>query len=203
MSSHQSAPTPEDFIPDKFKRKSTGRDYLIYLVVLVLFVGVVGGGAYYFTRPKPEQEKLLAKFKKPEVTLPAEPVRLQGRKTPELDGLLGKEEAAAEAAVVASRQAESKPVAVSTYSGGGPNRVVVSADPKLPAASAVFIQFAEALKVSGVVAGNPAKVMISGRMFRAGETIDPEQSVTFVGVDGDKKLLLLRDNTGAELSLTY
>jgi len=81
--------------------------------------------------------------------------------------------------------------------------VVASDDPKLPEASAEFIRYAEALRVSSVVPGKPAKVMIGGRLFRAGQMIDAEETVTFAGVDGVKKVLILRDQSGAELRLSY
>lgn len=193
-----SLPPPDDFSPEKFRKKSNVRDYAIYALVLVVAVGVIGGAVYYFTRSESEKDKLMARF---DQAMGDDP-RLPELKEPKLDGVLG-EEAAAKAPPVAERKTESRPVGVSTYSGGGPNRVMLSTDPKLPRASLAFIQYTEALRVSSVVQGNPAKVMIAGKLFRAGEVIDPEQGVTFVGVDGVKTAVILRDPSGAELRLSY
>lgn len=190
--------TPDEFRPENFKKKSNVRDYVIYAVVLIVVLGVIGGTVYYFTRSKEEQAKLRAKLDTPlnEQAPPALP-ELKGSKA---ELLLNEQDPELKAA---PKKAESKPVGVSTYSGGGPNRVVLSTDAKLPQASLAFIQFAETLKVSSVVQGATAKLMIAGKMYRAGEVIDADQAVTFVGVDGAKNLILLRDKSGAELSLSF
>lgn len=199
---------PDKIDLDKFRKKSTAKDYVVYLSVLVVAAGLIGGGVYYFTRSEPEKEKLQAALsgKLEDAGLrdgkeAGEPPATV-RKEPDLDGLLG-EETEETAAPVPVKRTESKAVAVSVYSGGGPNRVMESADPKVPRASAEFIEYAEALRLSGVVPGKPAKVMIGGRMFRGGEVIDEGRGVTFAGVDAVKKVLILRDESGAELRLSY
>ncbi len=190
--------TPDEFRPEKFKKKSNARDYVIYAVALILVLGLIGGAVYYFTRSKEEQDKLRAKL---DTSLSdQERPALPELKSPKAEALLSEQDAETK---VVPRKTESKPVGVSTYSGGGPNRVVLSADPKLPQASLAFIQFAEALKVSSVVQGATAKLMIAGKMYRAGEILDADQAVMFVGVDGAKSLIRLRDKSGAELSLSF
>lgn len=202
-----SLPSPDEFRPEKFQKKSGARDYVVYAVVLVVLLGVVGGGAYYFTRSKAEKDKLHAKLDTTltDAGLRSDPPPPPKLKDPKLDGLLGEEDAGAKAAAAAAaaKKAEAKPVGVSTYSGGGPNRVMLSSDPKLPKASVAFIQYAEALKVSSVVQGSPAKVMIAGKLYRSGEIIDEKLGVTFAGVDAAKTALILRDFRGAEVLLSY
>lgn len=198
-------PSPGEFRPENFKKKSTARDYLIYAAVLVIVIGLIGGSVYYFTRSKAEKDELQAKLdqKMNEAGLRSDAPPPPTLKAPKLDGLLGEEPAEAKQAEAVAKKAEPKAVAVSTYSGGGPNRVLLSDAPDLPKASLAFIQFAEVLRVSSVVQGNPAKVMIAGKLFRSGDVIDAVQGVTFVGVDGVKTALILRDQKGAELRVTY
>lgn len=200
-----SLPKPEEFRPEKFKRKTKVRDYVIYSVALIIVLGVIGGSVYFFTRSKTEQDQLRAKLDEAmkEAGLgEKEPTPLPQLKAPKLDGLLGEEHAEADAKAAAA-QTESKAASVSTYSGGGPNRILLSDDAKLPKASVAFMQFVEALRVSSVVQGTPAKIMIAGKLFRAGEVIDEQLGVTFVGVDAAKIALILRDRQGAELRLSY
>jgi hypothetical protein len=211
MSNHPNIPpamkSPDEFRPEKFKNKSSARDYVIYAVALVVVLGVIGGSVYYFTRSKAEKDELRAKLDETitDAGLRPDPTQPAKLKTPKLGNLMGEEGAEGEAKVAGevAPKTGSKPVAVSTYSGGGPNRVVLSTDPKLPQASLGFIQFAEALKVSSVVQGSTPKLMIAGKMYRAGEVIDEEQAVTFVSVDREKSLILFRDKKGAELHLSF
>ena len=211
MSSHSLPPplAPDGFKSVKAKNKSTLRDYAVYAVILVILLGLIGGSAYYFTRPKSEQEQLRSKLDRTrdEMLLrdgkdKAEPERLPELKAPKnLDGLLDDSVAAPKTTPPIANTAVPKTGNVSTYAGGRANGVLLSDDPGLPKASPEFIHFAETLKVSGVLQGPPAKAMMNGRMFRAGAIIDPELGVTFVSVEGSK--LLLRDKNGAELRLTY
>ena len=206
------SPTPQgDFHPEKFARKSTLRDYAIYAVLLVVLLGLVGGFAYYFTRPKPEKEQLRAKLDHTlgEVTLrdgkeKTEPPPLPELKTPKnLDGLLDDGTTTGKTTPPTGNLPAIKTGSVSTYSGGKQNGVLRSDDAKLPQASPEFIHFAEVMKVSGVFQGTPSKAMLNGRMFRASAVIDADLGVIFVDVDGAQKRLLLRDKTGAELRLAY
>jgi hypothetical protein len=203
-------PPPDEFRPEKFQKKSQARDYVIYVVLLVIVLGMTGGSVYFFTRSESEQGKLLGKLdnslNKMGLGVEKTPEPLPKLKDPKLDGIFDEEApgGAAKSAAVAGKKPEaSKPVAVSTYASGGPSRVSLSTDPKLPKASVAFIKFAEALKASSVVQGNPAKVMIAGKLIRAGEMIDDKLGVTFVGVDGAKSALILRDYLGAELFVGY
>ncbi|MFA6960454.1 MAG: hypothetical protein WC205_06875 [Opitutaceae bacterium] len=208
MSSHRltpSTPIPEPFRPEKFKSKSKPRDYLIYASVLILFVGLVGGTAYYLTRTEAEKEQLVAKIKHTfGVKDKPDSIKIPALKPPKLDGLLDRLDGEPkEDPAIAERKTSLQTGAVSTYSGSGQNGVSLSPDAKLPKPSAEFIQFTESLKVSSVVQGNPAKVMLNGRMYRTGAVINPDLGVTFQGVDGEKSYLLFRDGTGAELRLSY
>lgn len=214
ISSNPLMPSPTsqgDFRPEKFERKSTLRDYAIYAVLLVLLLGLIGGSAYYFTRPKPEKEKLRAKLDQTlgDVTLrdekeKPEPPPLPELKNPKnLEGLLDDPAAGPKPSSPAGINGLPKTGSVSAYAGGRQNGVLLSDDPKLPQASPAFIAWAQSLKVSGVLQGAPAKAMLNGRMFRAGAIIEPEQGIVFVDVDGAQKRILLRDKTGAELRLSY
>lgn len=210
MSSYQippSAASPDGFKSVKSKNKSTLRDYVVYSVLLAILLGAISGGAYYFTRPKTEKEKLRAKLDHTldEVALrdgkQLEPPELKAPK--QLDGIIDDGAATSKSSSSAGKNPPSKTGAVSTYAGGAQNGVLLSDDPAAPKANPAFIQFAETLKVSGVLQGTPAKAMMNGRLFRAGAVIDPELGVTFVSVDDSSNRILLRDKTGAELRLAY
>jgi hypothetical protein len=199
-------PNPDDFRPENFKKKSGVRDYLIYLVVLVILLGVGGGAYYYYTRSPAEQRELKAKLDRAVGNDAAAANAKEGkvkRKQLDLGGVLEGETEAVDAAAPERKTVAPKAEAVSAYGGGGQSLVLASDNAQLPKPRPEFIKFVESLKVSGVLQGNPAKAMISGRMFRVGAVIDPELGVSFVGVDSVQKFLILRDKTGAELHLTY
>ncbi|MFA6289037.1 MAG: hypothetical protein WC661_16770 [Opitutaceae bacterium] len=211
MSSYPMPPSsasPDGFQSVKSKNKSTLRDYVVYGVILTILLGVAGGSVYYFTRPKAEKEQLRAKLDHTlnDVALrdgkqPVEPPELKAPKN--LDGILDDGSTAPKSPSPTGNNPTSKTGSVSTYAGGKQNGVLLSDDPALPKPSLAFIQFAEALKVSGVLQGASAKAMLNGRLFRAGAVIAPELGVIFVGVDEPNKRLILRDKTGAELRLAY
>ncbi len=203
-----SSASPDGFQSVKAKNKSTLRDYVVYGMILIILLCVIGGAAYYFTRPKVEKEKLRTKLDHTlnDVALREgkQPMAAPELKSPkELDGLLDDGSTTAKSSSSTGNTSASKTGGVSTYAGGTQNGVLLSDDPALPKASPAFIQFAETLKVSGVLQGSPAKAMMNGRLFRAGTIIDPELGVMFVSVDGSSNRILLRDKTGAELRLAY
>ena len=83
-----------------------------------------------------------------------------------------------------------------------PDPVSVAA-PKRPEPSARFVRFADALKVSGVFQGTPARALVDGRLVREGEMIDLALGIRFAGVDADTKYLILEDATTAQLRVKY
>ncbi|MEJ1972558.1 MAG: hypothetical protein WDM96_08905 [Lacunisphaera sp.] len=166
--------------------------------MLVLLAALVGGPLYYFTRSTADKDRLRAKF------------GLLAGGTAQRDGASAASQARpskAENVPATSLFMESKPApatgSVSAYSGSKRAGVLRSDDPKSPEAGTDFMQFAEALKISGAIQGNPAKAILNGKSFRAGDTLEPTLGVTFAGLDGAKKCILLRDKTGAELRVTY
>lgn len=64
-------------------------------------------------------------------------------------------------------------------------------------ASQEFRNFVAGLTVSGVFWGTPARALINGRTYRAGDTIDQAQGIVFVEADNEAKVLVFRDRTGA------
>jgi cytoskeletal protein RodZ len=60
-----------------------------------------------------------------------------------------------------------------------------------------FRAFVANAKITGVIGGTPPKIILNGRMARAGDIVDPGLGVTFENVDAEKKLLVFRDRTGA------
>jgi hypothetical protein len=71
------------------------------------------------------------------------------------------------------------------------------------AASPAFRSFVANAKVSGVFQGNPARAMINGRLFRAGETVDPGLGITFSGLDPERHSLVFKDKSGAIVARKY
>jgi hypothetical protein len=198
-----SAPRPEDFRPENFRQQAGFRDYVIYAILATILLGVAGGAANYFTRSPAEQVQLKAKFRhmlgKVEPDDP-KPIKLK-LKAPKLEGIM---EPDSVPAVTETKTEAARPTGGSSaYAGGGPTKILPSDDPKAPPASPEFLEFATTLKIKGVLQGNPAKAMLNGRLFRVGESISAELGVTFASVDPVKKFLLLRDQSGAELRVSY
>jgi hypothetical protein len=72
-----------------------------------------------------------------------------------------------------------------------------------PDASPEFRSFVATARVSGVFQGAPARVMINGKLTRAGETVDPGLGIIFEGLDPEKKHLIFRDPSGVIISRRY
>jgi hypothetical protein len=70
-------------------------------------------------------------------------------------------------------------------------------------ASPAFRSFVANAKISGVFQGAPPRVMINGRLARAGDTVDSALAITFDGIDPDKKLILFKDKFGAVVTRRY
>ncbi len=195
-------PSPEDVRPENFQPRKVQkpRDKLAVFTAVLAGVVVAGGGLYYFTRPAGERQQLRADLTQ-QLTKPAETKPAQLREATEVAEAMG-ETAAAPAARPAETTPDARPA--TAYAGGSPTRILPADNPKLPPASADFLKFAEALRVSGVVPGNPARVMLNGKLFRGGDTVDAALGVRFIGVEtAPRKCFILRDATGAELKLTY
>ena len=121
------SPAPGEFRREKFRTKSTLRDYLVYGLVLVGLGALVGAGVDFFNRPPREKERLRESFiafftPKPE---PME-IRVASRKAPDLDELDGRETAAKTPPPPPAKTPLPKPDAATAYAGGGPNRVLPS-----------------------------------------------------------------------------
>ncbi len=66
-----------------------------------------------------------------------------------------------------------------------------------------FRSFVANAKVTGVIVGTPGKIILNGRLARAGDMVEPALGVTFEGIDGDRKLLVFRDKSGAVVTKKY
>lgn len=189
--------TGEPFDPSRYRKKSTRKDYAIYIAVVAVLAAVIAGGFYFFTRSKAEQDRLRAK-----IGMEIEPKPTFELRTSKAETLM-EEAAPAAAPAPAPAKFTAPAVASSTYSGAS-TRLIFSKDPALPQPSPAFVTFAQELKVSAVVQGPPARLMLGGRpAVAAGKVIDESLGVTFVGLDIAQKTILLRDVTGAELRVGY
>ena len=178
-----------EFRPEKFQKKSTVRDYMIYGALLLFIAAVAGAGYYYFTRSPQEKKRLQSQFGE---ALPREnePADAAAR-------------ARQEPAPAPARPAPQDGMASAYAGGGGANRVLAPENPNAPKPSPSFIKFATVLKISGVVPGASAKAVLNGTLYHAGDVIERSLGITLTGIDGEKKCLLLRDKNGVELRLTY
>ena len=223
------AKSPEKPDAARFKRKATSRDYLIYTGALVLLVAVGVGTYFYFLKPEETKaafsgakEKFDQAVKLPPGVLGDPKASIDGAKDAmankrdsklaPIDAVLNGEDvepaaakAAAEAAAKAGAAAAATRSEKSTaYSGASNTGVVVApATATAPAPSPRFVRYAEALVVSGVFQGAPARALVDGRIIRSGDVIEPMLAVTFVGVDAPAKQLILEDKTGAQVRVKY
>ncbi len=98
--------------------------------------------------------------------------------------------------------AASQPVAISSTIAPG----VSATNDNISAAaeaSPQFRSFVANAKISGVFQGDPPRVMINGRLARAGDTVEPGLVITFDSIDPDKKLILFKDKAGAIVTRRY
>jgi hypothetical protein len=70
-------------------------------------------------------------------------------------------------------------------------------------ASPAFRSYVANAKISGVFQGNPPRIMLNGRLARAGDTVESNLGITFDGLDPDRKQILFKDKTGATVMRHY
>ncbi len=219
---------PEKPDAAKFKRKATARDYFIYAGAFVILVLLGGVGYFYVLKPEETKaaftgakEKFDNAVKLPPGVLGDPKGSIDGAKDAmtnqrdsklaPIDAILngddaeaGAAKAKAEADAAAAKVAAAKTEKSTAYSGGSNTGVVVApATAAAPAPNARFVRYAEALVVSGVFQGEPARALVDGRIIRSGDVIEPMLAVTFVGVDAPAKQLILEDKTGAQVRVKY
>lgn len=66
-----------------------------------------------------------------------------------------------------------------------------------------FRTFVANTKITGVIAGTPGKIILNGRLARAGDVVESTLGVTFDRIDTDRKLLVFKDKTGAVVTKKY
>lgn len=71
------------------------------------------------------------------------------------------------------------------------------------AASPEYKAFISNLKVSGVFQGEHPRVLIGGRTYEVGETVNDDLGVVFAGIDANRELVLFKDHTGTILVKKY
>ena len=70
-------------------------------------------------------------------------------------------------------------------------------------ATLAFRTFVANAKITGVIGGNPGKIILNNRMARAGDMIEPGLGVMFDSIDADRKLLVFKDKAGAIVTRKY
>ncbi len=70
-------------------------------------------------------------------------------------------------------------------------------------ATPAFRSFVANAKIVGVIEADPAKMILNGRLARAGETVDAGLGVIFSGLDIEKRIILFKDKTGATVTRRY
>lgn len=73
----------------------------------------------------------------------------------------------------------------------------------VPDATPAFRTFVANAKITGVIGGTPPKVLLNGRLMRAGESVETALGITFDGIDPDRKLLIFKDKSGAIVTRKY
>jgi hypothetical protein len=177
------------------------------LLTLLLVVVLLGGGGYYgyygytkFIAPAPASESA-----SPEATTPAAPTSLPGRMVSKAQDAV-----AAQDHRIEDLDEVQRDPAVQTPPAGNepavmaamPARVEPPAPPA-PAPSDAFTRFVTDMRISGVFQGEPPRALVNGRTVRAGETIDLGLGIVFVGIDADRRLILMREPSGALAAKKY
>jgi hypothetical protein len=133
----------------------------------------------------------------------------RGSEQTRLDGLTGGEDigdkrATAPAAPgTGAAKAPLKPVVTASGSIAPGVSGTVSDVEAVQEATPAFRTFVANAKITGVIGGTPPKVLLNGRMMRAGEVVDSALGVTFETIDADRKLLVFKDKTGAIVTRKY
>ncbi len=120
-------------------------------------------------------------------------------------------------AMTAAADAPAGPATTATHAAAAPVKPPVTANATLsPGVSApardvdvmteavpAFRTYVANAKITGVIAGTPGKIILNGRLARAGDMVEPALGVTFEGIDADRKLLVFRDKSGAVVTKKY
>ena len=69
--------------------------------------------------------------------------------------------------------------------------------------SVEFRTWVSRVSVSGVRVGDDARAFVSGRLVRAGMTVDHRMGIVFSHIDTDNRLLMFRDKAGAMVGKRY
>jgi len=72
-----------------------------------------------------------------------------------------------------------------------------------PAASPAFRNWVANARINGVFQGTPARALINGRTFRAGQVIDDDLGIVFQGLTDDAKSIVFRDASGATITRRF
>lgn len=212
---------------------SARRDAMLFALVFLVIAGVGGGAWFYFSRPDEAaetadglREKLGEAAKLPGKAVEGAKGAVADAREKEqarIDAVAEGKEAPTERAIGAVSPAEleaklkeansslateppSTPVqtetqSVTAYAGEKPQ--APAEPPPPPQANARFVRYAEALRVSGVFQGSPARALVDGRLVRSGDVVEPNLGVSFVGVDAETKHLILQDGSGAQVRVKY
>ena len=70
-------------------------------------------------------------------------------------------------------------------------------------ASPEFKAFISDLRVSGVFQGAHPRVLIGGRTYEVGETVNEDLGIVFAGINADRELALFKDRNGVTLVKKY
>ena len=70
-------------------------------------------------------------------------------------------------------------------------------------ATPAFRTFVANAKITGVIGGTPAKIILNGRLARSGDMIDPGLGISFESIDAEKKLLVFKDKSGAVVTRKF
>ncbi len=181
------------------------------VLVLALLVVLLGGGGYYgyfgyrtFLAPGGEVAPEPAESAATET-----PASLAGQMVAKARDAAaaqsgrfeGMEEAGAEALPPAAAKTPPVPGAADSVMAAMPPRVEAPAP--APEPSAAFTRFVSEMRISGVFQGDPPRALINGRTIRAGEPIDIGLGIVFTGIDVDRRLIVMREASGAIAAKKY
>lgn len=198
------------------------------ILALVAVLAVSGGivGYLYFTMPAaepppPPKPVLAAPAKAPASTPAAKPTTALGQAV---------DKARATVATNARRIDEQNEIVggespAPAAAGSAPTRMPVAAEPVKPAlvttqiapgvtassasmditgnASAAFRAWVGNARISGVFQGTPARALVNGRAFRAGQSVDDSLGIVLDAIDTTAKTIRFRDRSGATALRRY
>lgn len=210
---------PNQAPPPEFRRRKAGpRDYLIYWLFLLGLLAAGAGALYFFTRSETEQKTLRDRVARtwsklgltsdaPRETAPVQLAQTRSSKAVSaiIDPNALEEQSAMTQASAGdvSPAGSAAPVGTSVHGAGFTLRVLRTVDPAAPAPSPALVRYAENLRLGAVLQGDPARALINGRTFRTGDVTDHEHGITLAAVDLERKTLLFRETSGAEIHIGY